>query len=278
MLTKEKLLEILQSIEGSKNAALVQYSVKPGTAVGDNYASEMARVDMTAKVDGKGKEYHWMVKMTPTVTSFSKGMHFEETEILYYRDVLPAWNKMAEEKGASFRMNNIPAPYTEIQPDDGDKRSILVMENLALHGYRDAANKKKGLSLVYAKAALEEIARFHAMGYSYMMSYPGGLEEAKKANDIFITDFVNVRPTPAGVNMARSMVTGAAGILELIQEPGQDFVGIYNRFLEENDPVEYCRKIFSPNPDGFNVIGHGDLWFNNMLFKQVLIQPFYFYI
>ena len=269
LLTTEKLLHILQTSEGTKDVSITKHSVRPGTEAGENFASELSRVEITATVNGKEKEYHWMVKMTPeNNTSFTMGAHMEENEITYYRDIIPAWNRMAKEKGASFRINNLPAPYTELYPEEeGAKRSILVMEDLACHGYKDAINKKKGYSLAHAKVALEEIARFHALSHSYIVNYPGGMEKAKEDNKIFMTDYTCVEANPVRANITRSLVEYAAFTLDLIQEPGQNFGDIYRKFLEENDALEYSKMIMAPNPDGFNVICHSDLWFNNMLFK-----------
>ncbi len=267
LLTKEKLLDILQHIEKTKDVKIINHSVKPGTEAGDNYASEMAKCDITAQVEGKKKEYHWMVKMSPVITSFGKGMHMEEKEIMYYSSMFSKYNEMAEKKGATYRINNIPAPYTEFHQDEENKRCIIAMENLQYHGYRDAPNKKKGLSLAHAKLALEEIAKFHAFGYSYINSYPGGTEEGRKKNKIFTTCYLFDEQTEGGKNLLTNMTANTSRVVKLIEEPGQNLTDIYEKFHADNNVPEYNRRVFSPNKEGFNVICHGDLWFNNMLFK-----------
>ena len=60
--------------------------------------------------------------------------------------------------------------------------SIIAMQNLASLGYRDAVNKKKGLSPEHVKLALAELAKYHACGYSWAKSYRGGIEEEALSN------------------------------------------------------------------------------------------------
>ncbi len=267
VLTKDKLTQILRKLEKTKDVEILKLSVKPGTEAGDNYASEIAKCDMTARVGGnEEKEYHWMVKMSPVITSFTVGMHLEENEVIYYDEMAPKWNGIAAERKASFRLNSFAAPYTELPKDDSG-RSILAMENLTYQGYTDAPHKKKGLSLAHAKVALEEIARFHALGYVYMKTYPGGLDKAHADNEVFLTDYVYVKPSDAMKSMFESFMSTFFVAVKAIQEPGQDLVTIFDKFNDAHDPVKYIKEMFTAQPDKFNLICHGDLWFNNMLFK-----------
>ncbi len=264
LLTISKLLEILEKVENNKEVQLLAYSVKPGTEKGDNYASEIAKVDITAKVGTETKEYHWMVKIEPVITEFTKRLHLEEKEITYYKEIVPKWHRLAEERKASFRINSFDSPYSEYHEEEG-RRSILVMQNLRHCGYTDAPNKKKGLTLAHAKVALEEIARFHALGYAYIKSYPEGIEAGKAANDIFIADHLKADPKTQDVFKAfTSEFMHRVGVVE---EPGQDLVSVYQKFLYKNDAFEYFLRITEPKSDAFNVICHADLWFNNMLFR-----------
>ena len=42
---------------------------------------------------------------------------------------------------------------------------------------RDAVNKKKGLSPKHVWLALDEMAKYHALGHAWLKSYPGGAEQ-----------------------------------------------------------------------------------------------------
>ncbi len=269
-LTKQKLHSILQETEGTDAITILQYSAKPGTEVGDNYSGELVKLDFRAQVGESKKEYHWMVKLTSVASTLLRGTHAEEKEIMFYRDLLLKWNEMAQEKGAKFRLNNYLAPYTEFNPDDSGKRSILAMENLQYYGYEDAPHKKLGLSLDHVKLALEEVAHFHALGYHYIKSYPGGINEGLEKNRTFITDYIVASAAPGPLNFRNASPGRIRSTLKFIEESGQDLSEIFWKSHEKDDITKRFKEAFSPNADGFNVLCHGDLWFNNLLFRYDL--------
>ena len=264
-LTKSKLLEILQTVEKNKKVEILEHSVSPGTETGENFCSEIARCDIVARIGKEVKEYHWMVKLEPILTEFTEGQHVEEKEITYYQFLMSEWNKLAEEKMASFRITNFDSPFAELGKKG--KRSILVMENLCHHGYTDAPNKKKGLSLDHTKMALEELARFHALGYVYLKNNSNGLKEEEDKIAIFTTDYLILHPSPKTEGLMKQFTKEIVNTVCLIEEPGQDFVAIYERFQKKTDPYELLQMLYKPKSNAFNVICHGDVWFNNILFK-----------
>ncbi len=266
-ITRDKLQAILREIEQTETVSILDYSAKPGTETGDNYSGELVECDFTAKVNGVVREYHWMLKLTLEVATLTKGTHVEEKEIIFYKDLLPKWNGLAKEKGLSFKINNFLAPYTEFNTDDSGKRSILAMENLQYQGYKDAPNKKKGLTLAHAMLALEEVARFHALGYNYIKSYPGGIEEGLEQNRTFTTDYIIAESKPGPLNVRDASPIWIRSILKFVEDSGQDLSGIFWKSHEKNNVAQKFKTAFSPNHKGFNVLCHGDLWFNNMLFR-----------
>ena len=267
ILTRNKLLEILQTVEMGKKVEILHFSVMPATEQGENFISELLKCDITARVNKEEKEYHWMVKIEPVVTEFTKGMHMEEKEIVYYKEMLPKWNKLAAERGAPFITNNFVSPYAEYHGGK-EKRSILVMENLLSHGYTEPPNKKKGLSLAHTKVALEELARFHALSYAYLKSYPNGLEEGKADNAVFTTNYLNTTPPTRLCKFFKGYTNvNFVKIIGCVEEPGQDLESIYQKFQAVNDPFELLQMLYKPRHNSFNVVCHGDLWFNNILFK-----------
>ena len=54
------------------------------------------------------------------------------------------------------------------------------MENLRNMGYKDAVNKKMGLTPDYVFLVMEEMAKYHASIYAYFKSFPNGLDGAKE--------------------------------------------------------------------------------------------------
>lgn len=97
--------------------------------------------------------------------------------------VIPEWKKIIEDKKAGIELNFGDLYYTEYF-SEVEKGSIIAMQNLNTLGYRDAINKKKGLSPQHVKLALDEMAKYHALGYVWLKKYPGGIERALKDEEV----------------------------------------------------------------------------------------------
>ena len=97
--------------------------------------------------------------------------------------IIPAWKKIIEERGADITLNFGDICFTEYF-EDLDQGSIIAMQNLNTLGYRDAINKKRGLSPKHVRLALDEMAKYHALGYAWTRNYPGGVEQALKDEEV----------------------------------------------------------------------------------------------
>ncbi len=276
ILTKEKFVKIIQKHEKTSEVELLKVDIKEGSEKGDNYSGEVMACDIIAKVAGTEKEYHWMMKIPPSSIErlpVNRAMRMEEKEIAFYHEIMPKWQKMIKDRGAKFELHCHPSPYAEFN-EEHEKGSILVMENLCHIGYSTAENKKKGLSVAYAKAALEELAKFHALGYAYLKNYPGGLKEGVEANEMMANDYLFANPHPltkqAFTAMSDTMKSAMYDLIQNIEEPGQELLKSIKAFDEEYDLDETRARLYGPEEGQFNTLCHGDTWFNNMLFKYVV--------
>ncbi len=95
--------------------------------------------------------------------------------------MIPAWKRMVAEKKADIDLPFADSPYTEFN-EEAEKGSVILMENLAERGYGGAVDEKKGLHPNTVKAVLTAMAKYHACGYAYIQSYPGGVEEGRREN------------------------------------------------------------------------------------------------
>ena len=277
ILTKAKLADMIKSSEKAKKVEVTFCQTKAGALKGDNFSGEVVACDVKAKIDGKPeREFHWMVKVPPpdkTKMPMIRGMEMERKEIQMYDEVLPAWRKMIRDRGAEKEIviNYCTAPYTEFH-EDQDKGSVIAMENLTYQGYRDAVNKRKGLNPDHVKLALEQIANHHALGYLYMKkAFPGGIDEALEKNKILARDYFISEPTDfikqLFDNFKEQTYAGFQYLAGVSEENGQGMADALKRFMENNDLFEVRDRAFTKDPNGFNVLCHGDTWFNNMLFK-----------
>lgn len=274
ILTKAKLVHIIKESEGAKEVELLESNIQALSSLGKNYSGDIIFCKLKAKVDGKNKDFDWAIKLPPIAAKERMPMHrecnVEKKEIIFYRELLPALEKLVEEKKANFRFSSWPSPYAEFN-EDISKGSILVMKNLKTLGFRDAIDIKRGLDIYHAKLALEELAKFHALGHAYLNNYPGGVKEGLKKNEILTTDysFVNqselVKSAVDTVN--ETLFSGFAHLLDVVQEPGQDFVGALNRMHEKKNVFSFRKELYTAKEGEFNAICHGDTHLNNIMFR-----------
>ena len=55
--------------------------------------------------------------------------------------------------------------------NDTPGEEVIVLDHMAQYGWRDAFNKKKGLTLDYAKLVVGWMAKFHGMNHVLMKRY-----------------------------------------------------------------------------------------------------------
>ena len=283
IVTRAKVLQMVKTIPKYKDVTkLLDLEIKAGSSKGDNFSGEVIACNFKVKVGDQTDDIHWMIKVPPADKErypVMRAMHVEDKEIKMYTEVIKTWKRMAKEHKADIEFNYCEAPYFEFDENSMEKESIIVMENLTFQGYKEAENKQKGLRADYIKTAMEEIAKFHAAGHVWLNSYPGGIEEGLKVNSVLATDYFCAEPEPIVQKMNQQfewMINmNIKELLEAVQEPGQDFVGIWDRFNKKHNAMKMRDTIYSPSKDGFNVLCHGDTWFNNMFFKYVFRLLFY---
>ena len=84
-------------------------------------------------------------------------------------ELLPEWRRLLADRGSPFSLSCAGSPYAEFNPDG---RSVLVLEDMRPRGYSVVEDRSR-LTENHLKVALEELARFHALGYAYLNSNPG---------------------------------------------------------------------------------------------------------
>ena len=273
-LTWEKVQQIIHAIEGNTDSVLTEYDIKPAVDAGENFVGDCVKVYARATVEGADDlDYHWVVKVPPEDPGrwpLTRAMKAEEKEIEFYRETVPALKKFAEENNYDMELVFPQCVYTEFH-DDMSKGSIIVLEDMKHSGFSDPVDKKQGLSLDYVKMGLRGYAELHALSFAYFNSHPEGIDKALEENQLVTTCVIILEPSDTLKKIYENFDAQdkemKEDLLEAVQDEGEDFVGIYRKFSEENVIKEYLGKMYSSKASSFNTLCHGDAWFNNMLFR-----------
>ncbi|XP_058119619.1 uncharacterized protein LOC131284805 [Anopheles ziemanni] len=229
--------------------------VKNAAKKGDNYAAALysVKVDMLRASTATEETLSLIVKAPPkgnaAAYSLDKDMYVRERYL--YETLIPAFEALYRAKGSTVKL---AANY--YKPPNGLPVEVIVMEDLTVSGYR-LANRQEGLDRAHTEAALEHLAKFHAASAVYGESGP---------------------PLPAILTESYSDYQMAEKTDKLF-EPSLDSLFEYMKgwdFAEEyaEDLERVSRHIYrllvdtwTVDSNGFNVLNHGDVWMNNILFS-----------
>lgn len=133
-----KLEELLKpNIHGK----IVKQEVTPLTSVGENFGSEILKVDVTVEENGKQRVVHGVGKLIPSSEAqleiFNTQVTFKN-EIGFYADIVPALQEFQREHGVA-PTESFPEMYgarINLDPQSKvvDLNAILLLENLKVKG------------------------------------------------------------------------------------------------------------------------------------------------
>lgn len=270
-LTKAKFLEILKKNEATEDVELIELILKPGAEVGQNFSGQVVACHLKAKVKGQTKTFDWMAKVPfddQTKLVALRLMKTEIKELEFYQDLLPALKDFIAKKGSDIQLKFCPFIYGEYNEDvpkeDCVHSSMIMLEHLGHLGYIDPINKTSGLDLDHVKLVIKALADYHAATRGFYRAKYGDLENMVEKEPLQAKDYFAFM-----LNQFRSsMVEGFFQRFLNIGDDGQKYVDSYQRFAKDvMDPIDLRNKLTGPDICRFNVLCHGDPWFNNMLFK-----------
>ncbi|KAI8420690.1 hypothetical protein MSG28_007919 [Choristoneura fumiferana] len=160
-LTEEWARELLETAD-EKNAQEVRVESRAGVA---GALSRVLAVTIRYECAGERRALPLVVKLPPRDPFgrlFVAEAQFDTREILFYTELAPALNKLAEEALGPGMGLPIPKCMKARLPDEIGGDSELVLEDVTSSGY-EAAEFAAGLSLGRARAALGAAARLHAL-------------------------------------------------------------------------------------------------------------------
>eukprot|EP00095_Tigriopus_kingsejongensis_P007654 maker-scaffold116_size340332-snap-gene-1.11 protein:Tk07654 transcript:maker-scaffold116_size340332-snap-gene-1.11-mRNA-1 annotation:"GH19368" len=280
ILTRAKLTSILEHIHPDSSVTIRDWDVCAGTEKGQNFCADLQACTVTAEVNGVTKDYHWMIKLPlddPNRIAVNRASHMEEKEIKFLSHLVPNLKDFIAQRQTEIDLAFCRAPYTEypdeVDPEQCQKGSMLVMEHLGHFGFRDCPTRRSGFDLAHVKLILGAVAKMHAVSHAYFKDkYNGDLKSMIQREELYCRDFFSTNPDEVMVGVTeflrKVMYVSWANSLEKAQKPGQDLPASMKRSMaQDGDFFERRGRLFTPTEGEFNVLNHGDMWFNNMLFK-----------
>uniref|UniRef100_A0A1B6EV79 CHK kinase-like domain-containing protein n=1 Tax=Cuerna arida TaxID=1464854 RepID=A0A1B6EV79_9HEMI len=246
-LDEDFLASALQEEYDSK-VTIVKFSSSQAVAAGNNYTSHMYRVKVEFTVEGSDLQGTSLIVKIPItkgiITEIADGYEFHYKEPRIYKEVLPMLSKIVNcEFGPRFF--NCPV------------KNGIILKDLNKEGYV-ICDKFKQLDFSHCELVYMTLAKFHASSVACYHKNPELIEELGK-------DVIFLKKS----KMLEEFVKSSVKCFEKVLSEMEGCEHAVELILDRADHmVESIADMCQPKPSGLNVLNHGDLWINNMLFKH----------
>ncbi|XP_046749906.1 uncharacterized protein LOC124413403 [Diprion similis] len=248
--------KVLRKAEMDESIEVFGITVKPATAKGDNCTSDMHRVSVEFSRGQKDRRIQEMrsiiVKVAPQDLreKLIESMGIFDIELSMMSTTLP---KMQEILGTFFTEPlGARCLYHQIE-----KPTHIVIEDLTPKGFK-MAHRRLGLDLSHSVLVVRNLARFHASSIALREKDLKAIDKYKKG--IFHKDHpIEIRKL-LNANV-RSLAKETANWSELNPRIPEKLLKLFDVMYEKACEVTLYRE------DDFNVLNHGDLWVNNVMFR-----------
>lgn len=228
-------------------ATVTRFSACPTVTAGKNYQSRLYRVHVEYKRDGADLTTSLIIKVPLTkgfIAAITDVTSFYSREPNVYR-ILPLMNELI---GRDFgpKLFHVTESNT------------IVMSDLKLQGFENQECQYHQLDFAHCEQVLITLAQFHATSIKIETVNPklisGVMQEVVLANSDsrLITIFENSLKT----------------VVKIAEENNFDADAVHFLTSRVQTIGDTAVKLCKPKPTGLNVLNHGDLWCNNILFKH----------
>ncbi|XP_046672151.1 uncharacterized protein LOC124362040 [Homalodisca vitripennis] len=242
------LASALQGEDGS-HVTIDKFSVSPAVAAGNNYMSHLFRVSVEYSVAGSDIQVNSFIVKVPiskgVITKHLDKADFYAKEPRIYKELLPKFSKIINYE---FGPRLFRCPL----------KNGMVLKDLLEEGYV-LCDKFKQLDFAHCKIVYTTLAKFHAASVACNHDDPEltkqlGINMRYTSRNVMYLPFTksalkyfkNALGEMEGCELATELVLSRA---DLVAESITDF----------------CK----PKANGLNVLNHGDVWINNLLFKKL---------
>lgn len=253
-ITEEFLEGLLSQHEKSDKIKVIEKSVTPAVGFGNNYMSMLHRVIVKFCENGSNsKEQHLIIKQFPSSQigqKFVEELKLFEREISIYTEILPKINDIFR------RFSNEPflAPMAYPSPME----NVLIMEDLKIKGY-EMVNRQDQLPFDHCIEALKSLSQLHVLSIVLEKEYPGTLDKITCA-------FFSEKTRDTMEPFMKEYFPMISKLLEDIPELVK-FSKVVNDFGAKGYDI-VMNNFEKAKEDFVQVLGHGDMWLANIMFKK----------
>lgn len=254
-LTENYVQEALRIYHKDPSLHLYSMHAQPAMGKGENFGGILTRVKTKYHLSRSQQwlEKKLIVKISyesdPIASAIMAPYDIFNREMSIYEEVLPKLTELLREIDDSDEMFS-----TAIHIDR--RRQLLIFDDLSERGFI-MANRLHGLDMTHAKLILQKLAKMHATSAVLNERGSGHLEK-------FDRGFFNRYTDNYSTYFVGSLLICAEFILK-----NMPALAFYGDKLKRLAPyyMEIGKHCFMPTPGQVNVLAHGDVWINNVMFK-----------
>ncbi|CAO1366944.1 unnamed protein product [Diamesa hyperborea] len=250
--------KVIKSYTKDNEAKVVDFSIKPGSKPGENFASAMYRVDITFKKSFSQSDWQSMsviIKTLPVEDSMEKQLTDNsplfKTEMKMYGETLVDVKAILKASGDNTQL--FPRLiYQALEPT-----TVIVLEDISVNGYETLRLPKDYQT---SKLIFQRLAKFHAASFCLV---DNGADFTSYNYSVYhMPEFIQKCFFQHNLSVFK----------KLIVENTWPKFNTEQHLQRIDQVIEHCtergKRIYSPGAGGFNVLNHGDFVMRNMLFQK----------
>ncbi|XP_037817356.1 uncharacterized protein LOC119607487 [Lucilia sericata] len=259
-LTKNYIQNVLHVYHKDLTIQIEKFNIKSAFGKGENYGGYLTKIHVvyTSNNGEEQKENHFMCKTSyddedELAREKMESYDFFNREMLLYEQILPKLNDLLNEIDDTDRI------FPTVFHVDYNKQ-VLIFEDLTVQGFV-MADRLQRLDMDHIKLVLRKLSKMHATSAVFNERSSGCLEKYdrgffNKYTDSYKSFFVN------------SLMACAHYLQQLDDEDSRKYAE--KMFKMKPYYMDIGKRCFEPNNGHINVLAHGDIWTNNMMFKYCL--------
>lgn len=263
-LNKEFFTTVIRHHSTDDEAEVTDFNVKTNANPGENFVSLILWVEINYTTSLKASNsLSVVIKLPPTTGiqgEFSQTSSIYVTEQDMYDGPLHKIKNLLESVG-DYAKTHPKLVYQVTKP-----HRAIVMEDLGAQGYARITQPLPNYE--DSKRVFQRLAKYHAAGFFLIKQ--NAVDSSQFKDSIFHMENPMIRETFLNepFDVLCDVLTSWGGM--------DEYVVRLKRFRENYIPMG--QRLYEPDPNGYNVLNHGDFHIKNLLFKSNgdTIEDFYF--